>query len=661
MLAVREVMLTPENDQTEIMRRQSDYRPPRSLSQRLIGQPLMTADAPHQTIGKAVGLAVFASDALSSTAYASQEILTILAAAGTAAFGYVFPISVVIVALLAIVAISYEQTIHAYPGGGGAYIVARDNLGELPAQTAGSALLVDYTLTVAVSVSSGVAQITSAYPGLFPYRVLISVACVLLIMLINLRGVKESGATFAVPTYFFIVMMFFTVGIGIVHYFLGSLHGVIAPPHLEMAEPLALVTPFLLLHAFSSGTAALTGIEAISNGITAFKEPRSRNAGITLIWMALILSSLFLSISFLSNKIGAIPSEAETVISQLARTVFEGRGPLYLGTIIATTVILIMAANTAFADFPRLSALAAADGFLPRQLTFRGSRLVYSNGIVTLSVMASLLIIVFKASVNLLIPLYAIGVFLSFTLSQTGMARRWWKIGHLEAGEEVVEPGSVLRYEKGWHSKMLINGFGALCTAVVMVVFAITKFRAGAWIVLIIIPLLIKLFFTIHHHYKDLASHLTLDKFSGLPARHTRHRVIMPVSGIHQGTLEALRYAKLLSDDVTAVHVSIDPAETEKVQKKWKTWGEGTRLIILDSPFRLFIEPLLKYIKEIIDNRQPNETITIVVPQFIPAQRWHNALHMRTADFLRQELLTKPGVVVTDVPYQVYNNDEEKE
>jgi hypothetical protein len=322
-------------------------------------------------------------------------------------------------------------------------------------------------------------------------------------------------------------------------------------------------------------------------------------------------------------------------------------------------VILIMAANTAFAGFPRLGALAAEDRFLPRQLTFRGSRLVYSNGIVTLAVIASLLIIVFRARVDLLIPLYAIGVFLSFTLSQVGMARRWWKIGQLEEGKEVVEQGSVLRYESGWRIKMIINSFGAVCTGIVMVIFAVTKFREGAWVVLIIIPALVKLFFTIHHHYKDLAAHLTLDKFSGLPARRTRHRVIMPISGIHQGTLEGLRYAKLLSDDVTAIHVSIEPDDTEKIQKKWVSWGEGTRLIILDSPFRLFIEPLLEYIEEILKSRQPNETITIVVPQFIPSRRWHNALHMRTADFLRQELLSKPGVVVTDVPYHVYPEEKE--
>ena len=653
-------MLTSENDQTEIMRRHSDYQPPRSLGHWLMGRPLSTADAPHQTIGKAVGLAVFASDALSSTAYATQEILGVLIVLGSIAFGYIFPISVAIVILLAIVTISYEQTIHAYPGGGGAYIVARDNLGELPAQTAGAALLTDYILTVAVSVAAGVAQIVSAYPNLFPFRVWISVGAVFLIMLVNLRGVKESGTAFAIPTYFFVVMMVATVGYGIFRSLSGSLGTVIDPPELHIAHTIAPITAFLLLHAFANGTTALTGVEAISNGITAFKEPRSRNAGITLIWMSIILGSLFLGISHLTSQIGVVFSEEETLISQLARTVFDGRGLPYLGTIWATTIILIMAANTAFADFPRLGALHAGDGFLPRQLTFRGSRLVYSNGIIALSVIASLLIIVFQASVTRLIPLYAIGVFLSFTLSQTGMARRWWRVGHLKPGEEIADPGSTLKYEPGWQYKMVINGFGAVCTAIVMIVFAATKFREGAWIILILVPILVTIFFTIHHHYRDLASHLSLDKFSGLPARQTRHRVILPVSGIHQGALEALRYAKLLSDDVTAIHVSIDPAETEKVQKKWKIWGEGTRLIILDSPFRLLIEPLLEYIEEIIENRQPNETITIVVPQFLPSKRWHQALHMRTAEVLRQELLSKHGVVVTDVPYRVYKELKEE-
>ena len=652
-------MLTPENNQTEIMRRQSEYQPPRSVSHWLIGRPLQTADAPHQTIGKVIGLAVFASDALSSTAYATQEILGVLIVAGTLAYGYVFPISIAIVVLLTIVTISYQQTIYAYPGGGGAYIVARDNLGEIPAQIAGAALLMDYILTVAVSMSSGVAQIVSAFPQLDPFRIHIGVVAVFLIMLINLRGVRESGTAIAIPTFFFVAMMFITVGMGLLKNLTGTLGVVDNPPELHLVGVLSTITPFLVLHAFANGTTALTGVEAISNGVTAFKEPRSRNAAITLIWMSLILASLFLGISYLTSQIQGVYSHDETLISQLVRTVFNGRGPLYLATLGATTVILMMAANTAFAGFPRLSALAAEDGFLPRQLTFRGSRLVYSNGIITLAIIAALLIIVFRARVDLLIPLYAIGVFLSFTLSQIGMAKRWWKIGHLQQGETIVEPGSTLQYDKAWRIKMFINGFGALCTAIVTLVFAVTKFGEGAWIVLIITPILVMIFLTIHRHYRDLASHLSLEKFGGLPARQARHRVFMPVSGIHQGTLEALRYAKLLSDDVTAVHVSMDVGETEKVQKKWKVWGEGTRLVILDSPYRLLVEPLLDYLEDIIENRQANETITIVVPQFIPSKRWHNALHMHTAEVLRQELLSKRDVVVTDVPYQVRSEKEQ--
>lgn len=648
-------MIDPkDNQETSFIHRTTESKPPRNIGHYLIGRPLQTADAPHQTIGKAIGLAVFASDALSSTAYATQEILVILAAAGTMAFGYVFPISIAIVLLLAIVAISYEQTIHAYPDGGGAYIVARDNLGEFPALTAAAALLTDYILTVSVSIASGVAQIVSAYPELFPYRVVLAVSFILFVMLVNLRGVKESGTAFAIPTYFFIIMMFLTVGIGIFRYFLGTLGLVIDPPTLEeFGESVGAVTPFLLLHAFSSGTAALTGVEAISNGITAFKEPRSHNAGITLIWMAVILGSLFLGISFLTTHIAAIPSETETVISQLTRTVYNGRGMLYLAMITATAVILIMAANTAFADFPRLSALAAKDGFLPRQLTFRGSRLVYSYGIVTLAIIASILIIVFRASVTRLIPLYAIGVFLSFTLSQTGMSRRWWKIGHLQPGIEIKERGSTLRYEKNWQFKMFINGFGAVCTAIVMCVFALTKFRDGAYIILVLIPLLIMFFSFIHRHYTTVAKRLSLENYGEPPPYNVRHRVIVPISNVHQGTLAALRYARMLSDDITAVHISMEPEDTEKVRKRWERWGRGTRLVIVDSPYRLFLEPLLGYVREILATRQTNETITIVVPHFIPRKKVHNVLHMQTAEMLRRELLSTPGVVITEVPYQI--------
>jgi len=632
--------------------RRPTAQPRRTWQTWLIGRPLPTADAPHQTIGKTIGLAVFASDALSSTAYATQEILVVLAAAGTIAFGYAFPIALAIVGLLSVVTISYQQTIHAYPGGGGAYIVARDNLGELPAQVAAAALLTDYILTVAVSVSSGVAQLVSAYPAILPYRAALAVGLVLVIMMVNLRGVRESGRAFALPTYFFLGMMFLTLGTGLVRYLLGSLGTVADPPPLHALEAVAAVTPFLILHAFSSGTTALTGVEAISNGIPAFKEPRSRNAGITLIWMSVILGVLFLGITFLAGQVGALPSEAETVVSQLVRTIFEGRGTLYLMAIAATTVILIMAANTSFADFPRLSALVAGDGFLPRQFTYRGSRLVYSRGIAALAVVASLLIVLFNASVTALIPLYAIGVFLSFTLSQAGMARRWWKMGHLAPGQEVQERGSTLRYDARWQLKMLINGLGALFTAVVTLVFAATKFQQGAWVVIFSTPALVGVFFAIHRHYRELARDLSLEDY-GLPPMGRRNRVILPISGVHRGTLAALRYARSLSDDVTAVHVTIDPAEAERVRGKWETWGEGVRLVILDSPYRLLLEPLLAYIEEILSRRQPNDTVTIVVPQFVPRRWWHNLLHTQTALLLRLALLFRPGLVITDVPYHV--------
>ncbi|HZW04991.1 MAG TPA: APC family permease [Anaerolineaceae bacterium] len=626
--------------------------PPRSWHNFFIGHPLPTADAPHQTIGKAVGLAVFASDALSSTAYATQEIMVVLAVAGTAALGYVFPISLAIVTLMVIVTISYEQTVHAYPGGGGAYIVARDNLGELPAQAAGAALLTDYILTVAVSISSGVAQFTSAFPALYDYRVMLGVGLVFIVMLINLRGVKESGKAFAIPTYFFVATMFLTVGLGLFRYFTGSLGVVENPPLETLSETLTVVTPFLLLHAFANGTAAMTGIEAISNGITAFKEPRSKNAGITLIWMSAILGSLFLGISFLVSHIQAVPSEAETVISQLARTVYSGQGTAYLAVIAGTAVILIMAANTAFADFPRLSALQARDGFLPRQLTFRGSRLVFSHGIMALALLASLLIVMFQASVTRLIPLYAIGVFLSFTLSQVGMARRWRKSGQLKPGEEVVEPGSVIRHDDHWQLKMIINGFGAVCTFIVMLVFGFTKFSDGAWIIIFLIPTLIAIFMAIHRHYRRLAEKLSLEHFHS-KAMSSRHRVVLLIAGVHRGSLEALRYARMLSDDVTAVHVSMDPDETRKISEKWNIYGDGTRLVVLDSPYRLLIEPLMGYINKLLAVRQSSELMTIVVPQFVPHHWWENLLHSQTALMLRFWLMFRPGVVIVEVPYQV--------
>lgn len=656
-------MIAQDKKKTPIIERKADSSPRRTWRSWLIGRPLSTADAPHQTIGKRVGLAVFASDALSSTAYATQEIMVVLAAAGTMAFGYVFPISIAIVALLAIVSLSYVQVIHAYPDGGGAYVVARDNLGELAGLTAASSLLADYILTVSVSVSSGIAQIVSAYPDLYEYRVVMAVSAVFLLMIINLRGVRESGAAIAVPSMSFIVIMIVMIFVGMYKYISGGLGVVANPPEVLAHGITAFGLPFLILHAFSSGTAALTGIEAISNGTTAFKEPRSKNAATTLIWMAVILASLFLGISFLASQIEAVPSEMETVISQIGRTIFGGQGVMYFAVILVTTIILLLAGNTAYAGFPRLSALMAMDGFLPRQLTYRGSRLVYSRGIMALAVLSSALIVLFQASVTRLIPLYAIGVFLSFTLAQSGMALRWLKSGRLQHAQEVPtehsERVSKLVYDPLWRIKMIANGFGALCTGVVMLIFAATKFQDGAYVVLILIPALIGALWMIHLHYKNLAAKLSLENFGVIPPQTHRHRVIMPVSGVHQGTLAALRYARMLSDDVTCVHIVIEPADAEKTRKKWETWGEGVRLVMLDSPYRLFVEPLLEYIADLSDNRQPGEIITVVVPEFVSENRLTSALHTNTADLLRTQLKNQHGIVITNVPYHVHEAESD--
>lgn len=639
------------NQYNNVFNETVEQEPRRSWLSLLIGKPISTADAQHQAIGKIVGLAVFSSDALSSVAYGPQELMVILAAAGSAALGLSFPIVCGIVALLFILTISYEQTIHAYPGGGGAYIVARDNLGELPAQTAGAALLTDYILTVAVSISSGVAQIVSAYPEIYPYRVEIAVAMILIIMVINLRGVKESGITFAIPTYLFLLAMFSMVVLGLYQYATGTLGVVVNPPHLEtsLVQP---ITVLLILRAFANGTTSLTGVEAISNGITAFKEPRSKNAGATLVFMAVILGSMLLSTTFLAVHAGTVPSEGETIISQLARTIYGNQGILYLITISGTTIILVMAANTAFVDFPRLGALQAGDGFLPRQLTSKGSRLVFDRGIVTLALFASVLVIGFKASVTGLIPLYAIGVFLSFTLSQTGMARRWWKSGHLKPGEKIIEPGSVVEYDRHWIIKLIVNTFGALCTAVVMIIFAVMKFKDGAWVVIILTPLLVFFFFSIHHHYKRVARQLSLETHRH-PKPIKRNRVIMPIGGVHNGTIKALKFAQTLSDDITAIHIGLDPKEAGRIEQKWSLWGESNRLIILHSPYRTLIEPLVEYVDQISKTTMPNEIITIVVPQFNSKNIWNKYLHTRTAETLRKVLLNRDDIVIIEVPYQV--------
>jgi amino acid transporter len=617
----------------------------------LIGHPLATREIPHQAISKVVGLAVFASDALSSTAYATEEILVVLSFAGTTYLHLSFPIALAIAGLLVIVTVSYEQTIHAYPGGGGAYIVARDNLGELPAQIAGAALLTDYILTVAVSISSGIAQLTSAIPDLFTYRVELALAVIVLMTIVNLRGVKESGRAFAIPTYFFLSMAFGTVGLGLYRYVTGTLSPVTGVQMIthEVLQPLTL---FLILRAFSSGCTALTGIEAISNGITAFKDPKSHNAAVTLLWMSAILISLFLGITYLANQIHALPSATETVISQLARSVLGQTSLPYFLMMSSTTVILVMAANTSFADFPRLSALIAADGFLPRQLSARGSRLVFSRGIVTLALFASVLVVFFRANVSALIPLYAIGVFLSFTLSQAGMAVRFRKVGSLKATDVIRTRDTVLGPDPRWRPKQALSLAGALVTGLVTLIFASTKFSQGAWIVVILIPCLVYVFYRIHIHYVHVADQLSLERPSH--QRHIRrHRVIVPIGGVHQGVLLALNYALSLSADVTAVHVAISPEEAASIREKWEKWGSGVRLVVIESPFRDTIGPLIQYIERIESHQGPDDVLTIVMPHFVSAKWWQTFLHNQTALAIRLAFLFRKSTVVADVPYRL--------
>jgi amino acid transporter len=617
----------------------------------LFGSPLQTAEAPHQTISKKIGLAVFASDALSSVAYATQEILVVLAFAGAAHFGLSIPISMVIVTLLIILTISYRQTIYAYPGGGGAYIVARDNLGEGPAQTAGAALLTDYILTVAVSISNGVAQIASAFPALYPFRVDLSLVLIALITIVNLRGVKESGAVFAVPTYFFIAMTLLLIGTGLIQLASGALG---ASPNTEVVEhTLEPLTLFLVLRAFASGCTALTGVEAISNGITAFKEPRSRNAARTLIVMSGILGVMFIGITALSNQIHVVAGEAvkETVISQLARTVY-GTTPLYYVMLAATTIILILAANTSYADFPRLGALHAGDGFLPKQLTFRGRRLVFSWGIVTLAGMASLLVVVFQAETTRLIPLYAIGVFLSFTLSQAGMVVRWRKIGRMKPGEEIEVHGSVLRFDPHWRGKQIVNAVGALMTFVVMIVFAVAKFHDGAWIVVLLVPSLVFIFFRIHHHYKDAAHILSQgSRWPNIRPRPTKTLVL--IDDIHAGTIHTLNFAKSLGVPWTAVHVALDPDKAERVKEKWRERvGDEAYLTILPSPYRNLVDPIHAYIEGLL-RELPKGFVHVIVGHLVMDNLVEQALHQNAAVALNLALQDLKRVAVTTVPYQL--------
>lgn len=601
------------------------------LKRWIVGSPMRTKDLPHQRLTKRAALAVFASDALSSSAYATEEILLALIVGGSAALHLSLPAAIGIVTLLAIVVISYSQTIHAYPNGGGAYIVAKDNLGVTAGLVAAAALLIDYVLTVAVSVAAGVAAVTSAVPALYSHRVALCLACVLLILIANLRGVRESAMLFGIPVYWFILSAFLLLMGGFYRAGTGQ-HA--APAEIAPQETLAgLGLVWLFLHAFASGCTALTGVEAISNGVQAFKKPVSRNASITLFWMAGMLGSLFLGITVLAHWLSIVPREGETVLSQLNRMVFGGGVPYYLVQG-ATMAILILAANTAYADFPRLSSVLALDRFVPRQLANLGDRLVFSNGILLLASGAATLLILFQGDTHRLIPLYMIGVFVSFTLSQAGMVVHWRRLR-----------------EPGYQWRMALNAFGALCTLLVLFVVAAVKFSHGAWVVILAIPCLVLVFRKIRRHYFEVTRALSLAESEHPQA--ARHTVIVPVPAQpNRMVLSAVKYAKSISPDVVAVHIHSSEEERTEVHLSWKKFVQDIPLVVLDSPYRSVLRPFLAFVDEMRDAR-PEHEITVVIPEFVSDRWWHNLLHNQTSLLLKGALLFRPGIIVTSVPYHL--------
>ena len=608
----------------------------------LVGRPLASERLEDQKLSKTTALAVLSSDAISSVAYATEQILFVLAVLpGVVASTYVFPISVVIVALLVLVGLSYRQTIFAYPGGGGSFTVAKENLGVGPGLVAAAALLTDYVLTVSVSISSGVAAITSAYPAFATYRVSICICAIVLLTLVNLRGVRESGAAFSVPTYVFIVMMLALIGVGFYRLSMGHAPAPFAgPPHVDpvsvrqttMAAPVAFAFLYLMMRGFAEGCSAMTGTEAISNGITAFRAPAPRNAAKTLGWMVAILAVFFLGVSWLAQEYAVMPTQSETVLSQLGRHIF-GMGKVYFVFQYATFAILVLAANTAFADFPRLSSILASERFMPRQLAARGDRLAFSNGIVTLALVAILLVWIFNAQTTALIPLYAIGVFVCFTLSQAGMVRHWFTTR-----------------ERGWKWKAALNGMGAIATGIVSIVQVVTKFTSGAWIVVVLIPLIIFLLRAIHEHYRLFADEVKFVGHSPIVPLH--HTVVVPISAITKATAGALVYATMISVDVHAIYIDLDHSATAKLREDWASWDIGIDLVVVDSPYRSILRPMVEYVEN-LRRDAPGELVTVVVPEIVPRRWWEHFLHNKTALYIRTAFLFKPNVVVTAVPFHL--------
>ncbi|HUD71288.1 MAG TPA: APC family permease [Dongiaceae bacterium] len=595
----------------------------------LLGSPMETARAGEQRLSIPIALAVFSSDALSSVAYATEEILLVLSTAGVVALTYSIPIAVVIACLLGLLVASYRETVYAYPEGGGSYIVARENLGTIAGLVAAGALLIDYVLTVAVSAAAGVAAITSALPALLGDEVWLGLGFVALIAVGNLRGVKESGRIFAVPTYTFIGSLGLLIAVGL--WRVASGLPPVEAPAAGLPEMTHTLSLFLLMRAFSSGCAALTGIEAISDGVKAFKPPESRHAAVTLLIMGVILGTYFIGITWLTHAYAIVPGAGQTVISQLGRAVF-GSGPMYYLLQTATAAILLVAANTAFADFPRLSSILANDRFLPRQLATLGDRLVFSNGIIILSAGAMLLIVVFGGKTHALIPLYAVGVFLAFTLSQAGMVMRFLR-----------------RRPPQYRLHAATSAAGAFATFVALIIIAATKFTHGAWLVVVLIPLLVAMFLRTHRHYFHVRMQLSLVEMD--PERPIRHTAVVPISAVNRATIYALRYAKSIAHEVEAVHIALDPKRAHQIEELWKTWGGGVPLRMLDSPYRSLIRPLVEHIDDLMHGRRRNEMVTVVLPEFVTAHWWEGLFHNQSAFLIKGALLFRPGVVVTSVPF----------
>lgn len=603
------------------------------LKRLLLGSPIKTAHAAHERLSKTVALAIFSSNAISSVAYATEEILLVLILAGTAAVFWSIPVSLAIVFLVGVLTISYRQIIHEYPEGGGAYIVARSNIGEWPGLIAAAALMIDYVLTVAVSVAAGVAAITSAVPSLFEHRIAIGLVAIVLMVMVNLRGIRESGMVFAIPTHLAIVVLMGMVGVGIAQILLGHTQPVApqaGPDGAPIVESLSL---FLVLRAFAGGCTAVTGMEVISNGVKAFRKPEPHNASVTMLVMALVLAALFMGISALVYYYGIIPKADETVISQLARTIFGG-GPLYYVAQVSTMILLILAANSAFTGFPHLASILAKDSYMPHQMASFGDRLVFSNGITILGVLAVLLLILFQGDTHALIPLYAVGVFVSFTLSQAGMVKRW-----------------MTKKGPHWRKKLIVNGVGAVTTGVATLIIGGTKFMHGAWIVVALTPPIILCFRAIRAHYIAVDEQITLERDSR-PPMPRKNTVIIPISGVNRAVIRAVDYARSRGADIRAVLVDVDKEQTAKSEIQWAQWGCGVQLVVLPSPYRSVMVTLMDYIEDTLEN-DPHSWVTVVIPEILPAKWWQNILHNQRALMLKGALLFKDRVILTDVPFHL--------